>query len=392
MRTTLNEQDIIRIINGASLMASGGGGSVTDGIGLLETYKKNHPGAVISVEMIEPSEMANDVYAVILAGMGAPTKGANKDFTVPAEGSYDEISKMAARDGKAIGYTMPIEMGGFNTFAPMLISLTQQFPVVDADGAGRAVPGLDTVLVHVNGYDTSPLAMAGENNDRVEIIMADPRNAVGAQKIAAPIANGYFEGNAGISGWMLNSEQIADALPQGTITLSRDIGIVIEKAIEDSSGGYVDEIFGLINGMDGLEARALTLVTKISDYTPNENPEFDNGYYYVGDGVTSPKYKIAYENESLVLYLVKGDEEIPYMTAPDIITMYNAKTGEPVTNEDIDQNHQAGTLDDLEVVPGIIRVSDQWWKDAMVTNNAWRPYFEEVGYSGDVIRYPDANA
>ncbi|MED9781329.1 MAG: DUF917 family protein, partial [Peptococcaceae bacterium] len=57
-------------------------------------------------------------------------------------------------------YTMPVEMGAFNTFAPMLISLMTGLPTLDADAAGRAVPGLDTLLSHINGGATSPLAMA----------------------------------------------------------------------------------------------------------------------------------------------------------------------------------------------------------------------------------------
>ncbi|MDR0599417.1 MAG: DUF917 domain-containing protein, partial [Treponema sp.] len=289
---TLNEQDILRVIKGAALLASGGGGSVTDGLDLLANYKKRYPGKRIQVELIDTSDMADAACAVVIAGMGAPTKGAHKDFTLCAGASYDEIGRIAVREGKRIGYTMPIEMGGFNTIAPMLVSLARNYPVIDADGAGRAVPGLDTVLVHVNGYETSPLALADEHNNRVEIIMADPRDAAGAQKIAAPIANGYFDGNAGIAGWMLNRSQIEDALPLGTITLAGKIGLLIEKA--KTGGAGLEDIFGMINGLDGIEACALTTATKIIGYTPNVNPDFDNGYYYIGSSPAAPQFKIAY--------------------------------------------------------------------------------------------------
>lgn len=382
----LNEQDIQHIIKGASLMAAGGGGSVTDGMQLLQSYKDKNPGKVIQVEMIDVQSMTDGMYAVVVAGIGAPTKGANKDFTPCAESSYDEISKMAAAMGRQIGYTMPGEMGGFNTFAPMLASLDKGFPVVDADCVGRAAPGLDTALIHVNGYDTAPLSMAGDQNDRIEIIMADPRNAMGAQKIAGSAANGYFEGNAAFAGMMMDKAGIQAALPVGTVTIAQNIGQIIDDAITNSAGGYVAEIFGMIHQQAVMEARAITGVAAISEYTPNANPNFDNGYYYVDDGTN--RFKIAYENENLVLYKSQNGVDTPYMTAPDIITMYNAKTGEPVTNEDIDQQFQAGVLNDLEVVAGIMRVDSKWWHNPDAAEAAWGTYFTDVDYTGGIIQYP----
>ena len=388
----LTEKDIIRIINGSSLLASGGGGSVTDGMGLLNTYKENHPGQPIEIEMITVDEMEPETCCVVLAGIGAPTKGANKDFTVCASASYDEICIMAKDIGKKVGYVMPIEMGGFNTFAPMLLTLTEGHPVIDADGVGRAVPGLDTVLVHINGYDTSPLAMGGENNDRIQIKMDDPRNAMGAQAIAGPIANGFFDGNAGIAGWMLNKEQIKDSIPIGTITLAREIGIIIEDALEEKDADgqdFIEDLFERITDLDGIEAMTLTAPTIIDTFNPNPDPHFDNGDYYIGKGdEDEPRYKISYENENLVIYKVNGSEEIPFMTAPDIIMLYNAETGEPVTNEDIEQNYHAGTLEELIVVLGLIKVDEKWWKDEDATYEAWKSYFAEVGYDGGIIKYP----
>ena len=389
----LIEKDIIQIINGSALLASGGGGSVTDGLALLSTYKANHPGQPIEVELLSVDEMDSSTCSVVIAGIGAPTKGANKDFTVCATSSFDEICKIAEELGKNVGYVMPIEMGGFNTFAPMLLSLAEGYPTIDADGVGRAVPGLDTTLVHINGYDTSPLAMGGENNDRLQIRMDDPRNAVGAQAIAGPVANGYFDGNAGIAGWIMDKNQIIDAIPTGTVSLAKKIGEIIEEAVEhkESKGlEYIDDVFERISIIAGVEALRLTPPTIIDKYIPNADPNFDNGHYYLGKEVDGEqRYKVSYENESLVLYQVQEDIETPFLTAPDIITMYNAETGEPVTNEDVDQNSHAGTLDKLYVVLGIIKIDEKWWKDEKATFEAWKSYFAEVDYDGGIIRYPE---
>lgn len=156
----LNEQDIINVMNGAALLAAGGGGCFDDGMILLESFKKNHPDKPITVRLVDVSEMEDGAYAAVVAGMGAPTEGAGKDFTPCAVDAFAEVQRMAAEMGKGVHYTMPVEMGAFNTFVPMLISLMTGLPTLDADAAGRAVPGLDTLLSHINGGATSPLAMA----------------------------------------------------------------------------------------------------------------------------------------------------------------------------------------------------------------------------------------
>ena len=136
----LNEQDIINVMNGAALLAAGGGGCFDDGMILLESFKKNHPNKPLTVRLVDVSELEDGACAAVVAGMGAPTKGAGKDFTPCAVDAFAEVQRMAAEMGKGVHYTMPVEMGAFNTFVPMLISLMTGLPTLDADAAGRAVP------------------------------------------------------------------------------------------------------------------------------------------------------------------------------------------------------------------------------------------------------------
>ena len=232
----LNEQDIINVMNGAALLAAGGGGCFDDGMILLESFKKNHPDKPITVRLVDVSEMEDGACAAVVAGMGAPTEGAGKDFTPCAVDAFAEVQRMAAEMGKGVHYTMPVEMGAFNTFVPMLISLMTGLPTLDADAAGRAVPGLDTLLSHINGGATSPLAMADDNGNITHIRCADPHDAVMAQNIASPIARA-FHSNAGIAGWIMGRDEIQARIPTGTISLAKAIGEVIQQARETRGRG-----------------------------------------------------------------------------------------------------------------------------------------------------------
>lgn len=389
---TLYEKDIINVMNGAALLAAGGGGCFDDGMLLLNMFKEKHPDKPIEVKLCSFADMEIDECTAVVAGMGAPTEGAGKDFTMCAVHSFEEAQRMAAASGKNVKYTMPVEMGAFNTFAPMLISLMNGMPTLDADAAGRAVPGLDTLLAHINGGNTSPLAMSDENGNIVQIKCADPKDAVTAQNLASPIAV-KFQSNAGIAGWVMSKNEIMEYVPIGTITLAKKIGEVIAQLRENQGEEtYIDDLFDELNKRGIVEARTLHFHTKIHDFTTDFKDGFDVGSYLIGDetGGFNPAYKILFQNENLLLYRIEADgRHVLKMTAPDIITMYNARTGVPLTNEDLFLLRDAGKLDELEVVLGVIKADHRWHNSGIKMEAAWQPYFAALDYYGRVKRYED---
>lgn len=133
-KTYLNEENMRDIIWGATLMGGGGGGSISSGMMLLDSYKKDHPDETLSVEMIDAGDMPKGTYAAATAGMGAllpslvwTSRQGRNAFAV--------LRDLAARDGKKLGYNYPVELGGFSTFFPLLLSLKTGLPTVDCDGA-----------------------------------------------------------------------------------------------------------------------------------------------------------------------------------------------------------------------------------------------------------------
>ena len=224
MSTVLSRQDIINIIYGATVLGAGGGGSASSGLEMLENYIKKHGDP--KLRMISTGEMNVNAYAAVTAGMGSPVALKDIDFTPYAVNAYNALVDMAATMGRTLSYTIPVEIGGFNTFVPMLIAMMNDIPVIDADGAARAVPALDTLLLHVNGLDTSPLAMADHKNNRLTIELADPRDAHEAEVIGRNICVA-FDMMAGLSGWMVNQAQIEAAIGNGTITRAKTVGEVM---------------------------------------------------------------------------------------------------------------------------------------------------------------------
>ena len=78
----LYEQDIIEILYGATLLGAGGGGSLKQGLGMLDGLKKD--GNAIEVDLLDLDEIGDNEYAAVVCGLGSPV--AMLDPSKPAFG------------------------------------------------------------------------------------------------------------------------------------------------------------------------------------------------------------------------------------------------------------------------------------------------------------------
>src|SRR5690349_20364010 len=89
-----------------------------------------------------------------MGGMGAPTIGLEKI------GRGDEgklaVEAVAAHLGVEVAATVPIEVGGSNSFMPLIAAAQLGLPTVDADGMGRAFPELQMISFYFDGSSPSP--------------------------------------------------------------------------------------------------------------------------------------------------------------------------------------------------------------------------------------------
>ena len=364
----LLKEDLVNVIWGATFFGGGGGGSMKSGLDLLNKFESENPGKEIKLPLISVSEMKEGSYAAVTAGMGAPTALVGIDFTPYAINAYEALKVMAAKmdKPKKLEYSFAVEMGGFNTFVPMLISIVNDVPFVDTDGAGRAVPALQTLLLHINGMDTSPLAMADAKNNKLNIFLDDPRDAATAEQIGRHICMA-FNMISGLSGWMISKEE-AGKLPVGSITRAKEAGKVLREAVGKNP-------FDMLNAAGFPCVSAVPAVCKVVEAETLQKGGFDYGVVTF-ESELGNKLVIYFQNENLVLE-VDGK---PIMTVPDIITVVDAKTGVPLTNAD--------TKKGMDVYVGIMKVDDSWWQNPEMPK-IWQSFFNNVGYEGSIIKYED---
>lgn len=365
-KRTIYEDQIVDVIWGATLLGGGGGGSMANGLDLLNKYKNDHPEKPVEVSIYGCEDMKDGCYAAVTAGMGAPTAIKDVDFSEYAINAFVTLQEMAAKMDvpKKLEYSMAVELGGFNTFVPMLISLVNNIPFIDADGAGRAVPALDTLLLHVNGCDTAPLAMADGKNNKVKIELENPRNAKFAEDIGRNICIA-FGMLSGLSGWMINSDDIKKKLPEGSVSLSEKVGNAMRKCADDKK-----DVFEYLSKNKIADCRPLGKGKVIKAENIMEKG-FDYGKVYVSG---ESELIIYFQNENLLV----SKDGVNIMTVPDIICTYDVSTGKPLTNADIKEG--------MEIAVGAIKVDKKWWNNQDMFG-VWKPFLEKVGYRGENIPY-----
>lgn len=321
----LYEQDIIEILYGATLLGAGGGGSLKQGLDMIQGLKDD--GEQIELDLLDVSEMRDDAYAVMVAGLGSPVAMLDPDmprFGPDAVFAYRAFQKAFAAEGKKLEYLYSGEMGGFNTFTPMLVAIlsdkdpAKRIKFVDADGNGRAVPELNTTINAFYDHPPKPMGMGSLYGDEIIVY---PTTDHSGEQIARQMCM-LYNMRIGFATWGMNKEEITNILDVGCVTKAQKIGKAILTAKETGSD-VMDEL------KKAFEVREFCRGT-IEKLDLRAEGGFDFGTTVIkgDDGHT---YYIDFKNENLILRDEKGDT---IMTAPEGIGMIDLNNCFPLTNAD----------------------------------------------------------
>lgn len=373
----MNGSDIRDMIYGATILGGGGGGACSSGEMALDQFKEDHGiqnDDDLMVQVMDVSEMDGSGYAACTAAMGAPTKFKEVRIAPYINGSFDHLRKMAEEKRKDLMYSISVEIGGFNTLVPLLVAMEKGIPFIDADGTGRAVPALDTLLLHINGLATSPLAMSDSKGNRVSIELENAMDAHMGEAVGRNLCVAFGQ-MAGLSGWMVKKTDIENNLPLNSVSISRKIGHVLR-----SISGSTEGIFQRLAKEAGLECVELDRGQVVN--AGNEQASgFDKGFVEIkgSKGI----WKTHFLNENLI---VERDGQ-PVMTAPDITCYINADTGAPLSNADI--VGKSGEILTEHVILGAVKVNDRWWRnDISYLQKIWGYYFDLLDHpKQEIIKY-----
>ena len=294
---------------------------------------------------------------IVVAYMGAPQKA---DEIKCPDAVCEVINKFG--NDKGIDYIIPVEIGPVSTIAACLTAHKMGKPVLNVDGAGRAVPTLDLITYTTNaGVSVNPTILCSENGNKktteyqvyhqVTLTLEVPNDTEpgAASKMEflarSVLSNPDFDQKAGLVMWYFEDltkfKEDSHAFVQGTLTFCQKLGGAIQSKPKDKEFlPYIKELF------DSERQSIYPAPTikemcrgKLISATTSTAGGFDVGVITIEDeGDSARHYTIIFQNESLILW--DSNYADPLAMAPDLISysIEDDKKNYVFTNGDIMEN------------------------------------------------------
>jgi DUF917 family protein len=322
----IDKQAMQLIVNGASFLASGGGGGVASANDVIN----NIMSFADEVTVVDTSEIKDTDELLVICGVGAPDAPDLNFLNSPADG----LAGLQEMTGKSYTHVLPIEVGAMNSMIPLLACAKLNLPFVDGDGAGRSVPQMDMCTYALKKIPTLQTLVVSEQDKQFPI---HPKNAAEMEASVRKIVSDELHDAGTVATWSMNGATLKNknTLVEGSLLLAQKIGQAMAKpspldAVRDIIQTYYPD-----NRIIMRNAKVIHATTKVED-------GFDVGTVTLEDtdnpGITATLYFV---NESLLATLDKDSVPYYFMMGPDMICSMGID-GTPMTNSEICSQFDAG--------------------------------------------------
>jgi len=319
---TLGKQNLYDILYGCTILGTGGGGSLENGLKLIDEALDLGK----TFRLVDFSEVPDDAWIATpyMCGSISPT-------TPELEAQYANLPKLTEPEaylayraledyfGKEFYGVISTELGGGNTALALYVGAWLDKYIIDADPAGRSVPELQHSTYFLKDIPIYPMACANQFGD-VAIL---PRvvNDLRAEALVRAMAVAS-KNRMGVADHPAQAKTLRNAVIKGATTKAWKIGEAFREARQSGIPiapriAKVGQGFVLFHGV-------------ITRHHYDTVEGFTIGDVYIrGDGVYSnSEYHIWFKNENMISW---RDGEVD-VTVPDLIIVFNEDTHEPNLN------------------------------------------------------------
>lgn len=362
MSFELNRKDLEPLLLGGGFFGSGGGGTIESARHLVSKFQVGDYYSTDKVRVVSVAE-AIDGEAVMVAYMGAPDAINTVMYPDGPVRAALQVQQRLASEGRKLAYVVSPESGALGFTVACLVAAKLGLTVIDADGAGRAVPSLPMLTYAQAEISPRPAFLVSQSGLCVELDVTPRDGAEGgaghqqdvseiAEQMMRPVvADPSFGQYGGLAMWVMTTKQIPEALPI-TGTLSR--ALTVGRALQNGEINSSTAMIAFLQKSYGITAYAITQPGVIQSVNVDTTGGFDLGKVSIKSG--KHLYTVLYQNESLLAW----DSEKPYpiVVAPDSLAYFAEGDGQSVfSNGDL-------TLADGSLNPIL--------KDRVVTVLAWQ--------------------
>lgn len=344
------KEDMKDIIWGATFLGAGGGGSPQQAFRIMDNIFDEEK--IGYIEVVKPEAVSNNDEVVVSGGMGAP-EVSQKSWTREAIFALEKLEEVK---GKEIPYILPFEIGAGNFAVPIQTAALKTKSIIDADGAGRAIPELQMVTYNIYGVPIAPFTLADAKGNSAVFYSS---NAVMVERLGRAVTS-ELGGSTGFAGYVMSGAQMKKSVIQHTISKAKNVGERIRKA-KKVDRDPVLEVISFLDGFKITEGR----ITNIETETKGG---FDFGKVIIEgqDGIV----RVDYKNENMIAW--KNEE--PIAMVPDLICWISSN-GRPLTNADLQK--------DLDIALIGVMASEELRKPKVY--NLFKPILRTLGYNGEYV-------
>ena len=315
IKRIVHAADMEDIATGGAVMGTGGGGDPYVGkLMAQQAIRKYGP-----VKIIDVTELPDDALVVPVCMMGAPTVMTEKlpqgDELMNAFRALEQLL------GRKIDAVLCGEAGGVNSTTPFVVAAASGLPLVDGDGMGRAYPELQMVTFTLHGVSATPMVLCDDKGN--SLVLNTVSNAW-TERLARA-ATVEMGGSALLAFYAMDGATAKKAVVRGTLTLCADLG----RALREARAAHEDPVEA-IRAMLGAE---IIFHGRIKDIERRTEGGFARGTarFDGAEDWRGHRLRLDFQNEFL---MAERDGSV-IVTTPDLITLLEAESGNPVTADSL---------------------------------------------------------
>lgn len=310
---TIHAEDLEDIATGGAVLGTGGGGDPYIGkLMAKEAIRRHGP-----VRLIDVSQLADDALVVPVCMMGAPTVMVEK--LPQGDELINAFRALEALMGRKIDAVLCGEAGGVNSCVPFVVAAATGLPLVDGDGMGRAYPELQMVTFTMHGVSATPMVLCDDKGN--SLVLETVSNAW-TERLARA-ATVEMGGSALLAFYPMSGEVAKKAVVRGTLSLCAQIGETLRTA-RSRHADPVAALAGLLDAEVIFHGRLRDIERRTVGGFARGTAQFDGV-----DDWKDQSFKLAFQNE----FLMAERNGKVICTTPDLITLVEAETGNPVTTD-----------------------------------------------------------
>ena len=319
---SLNKQELYDIVYGAAIYGTGGGGSLSVGLELIDdALAQGKSFKLVDFDELNESDVIGTPYS---CGAISPVSEEERKKYARLPDFEKEHYNMALEQmeqflGKPVKAVISTELGGGNTAKAMYVAATADKLIMDADPAGRSVPALQHSTYCIHGIPMCPISVMNKfgegaiftrvfDDERAEDLVR--ALAMASQNHIAVVDHVNTAGvlkDAVIRGAVSQAQRVGEAY-----RLAKNAGKDYAAAAAEAGKGKL-AFRGVVESNDWGTEGGYTVGTRVLRGT---------GEY---EGHT---LKIWYQNENIIAWL----DGKPWITVPDLICLFNEDEALPQLN------------------------------------------------------------